>query len=377
MLYIQPGGNVGSDSSRIARDGSAPPSADIPWNSKKITGLGDPTNLQDADTKNARASAITTALAAYAEVSAKFTLSGTQAAAGSIQSILWDTEIFKKAGITHSTSSNKDQIAVDAAGRYLIGITYDPSATAHPILVGYSITGGAIKWLSTTDVTVVGVLNGSDLVDLAANDYIKWHVYTNQGAQSDTTCFIFKVGALATAGGSGGIAPESVFLRRATTFGPNPGATRIEMPWESNDLLDPAAGAMWPCPELGASQYNWVKIRSDGTYILNTHQYFDGGSGEFTVSFWKKKAGVVGQYADNEWLLVSNPSTDASASTDRWRERTLVRAFSAGDYVGVALQSGSAFSILVNPNPQGDDTRPDQRFVYPVFSVTKVCALPP
>lgn len=46
------GGGGGPDTTSIARDGSRPPTADQPWNSKKITGLADPTLAQDAATKN-------------------------------------------------------------------------------------------------------------------------------------------------------------------------------------------------------------------------------------------------------------------------------------------------------------------------------------
>jgi hypothetical protein len=40
------------DGAYIRRDGTNSPSADIPWNSKKITGLADPAAAQDAATKN-------------------------------------------------------------------------------------------------------------------------------------------------------------------------------------------------------------------------------------------------------------------------------------------------------------------------------------
>jgi hypothetical protein len=102
----------------ILRDGTGVPTANTPWNSKKITGLLDPTSAQDAASKN------------YVDTTA-IKRDGTAAPTANVG---WGT--FKITGLGDPTSAQDaaTKAYVDTSGSFtatLVGCTTSPTATCY------------------------------------------------------------------------------------------------------------------------------------------------------------------------------------------------------------------------------------------------------
>lgn len=165
------------------------------------------------------------------------------------------------------------------------------------------------------------------------------------------------------------VTPYAVFLRRTSSLLAQPASTRIALPWQVNDLTNIG---MWD--PLDPS---WVYILVNGIYQIKTSVYLQGTgqNTEFGVNLWLQAPALAGQYGENRWLDINNPVGTSGLATQPQRT-SIPYPLLAGQRVGTEVQSDHDFDVLVNPNPQNDPTRPDQRFVYPVLSVVKVSDLP-